>query len=189
MAMLENTRVVSFDRADIQRNIQTPEKPQFQAHNQVGQIGQIGQIGQSKGFSGNSDLDVLYKNIDKTLTRVTSTQFNKTPGAYLGIGFVAGLIVMFVISLIVALVSNDAKVHEPKKAAVTVVSADNTPKEAPVTVEEKYVIKSGDTLDGIAYRFYGKYDEGKIKQIQALNNITSPSSLQIGQVLIVPVDR
>ena len=57
-----------------------------------------------------------------------------------------------------------------------------------VPSEEKYEIKSGDTLDKIAYRFYGKYDVEKIDAIQKINNITDPSALQIGQVIIIPVD-
>ena len=53
--------------------------------------------------------------------------------------------------------------------------------------EEKYEIKSGDTLDRIALRFYGKYDTQKIEEIQRINNIKNPAALQIGQVIIIPL--
>jgi nucleoid-associated protein YgaU len=53
--------------------------------------------------------------------------------------------------------------------------------------EEKYEVKSGDTLDKIALRFYGKYDPNKIEEIQRINNIKNPASLQIGQVIIIPL--
>ena len=72
----------------------------------------------------------------------------------------------------------------------TVIGADSQTSGtvASVPSEEKYEIKSGDTLDKIAYRFYGKYDVEKIEAIQKINNITNPSALQIGQVIIIPVD-
>ncbi len=54
---------------------------------------------------------------------------------------------------------------------------------------EKYTIKSGDTLDKITYRFYGKYDARKIEEIKKINNILNPENLQIGQVLVIPVDK
>ena len=81
-------------------------------------------------------------------------------------------------------------VQQPPKANVAVIGADSQTSSAVVSVpsEEKYEIKSGDTLDKIAYRFYGKYDVEKIDAIQKINNITDPSALQIGQVIIIPVD-
>ena len=56
------------------------------------------------------------------------------------------------------------------------------------SVEEKYTVKAGDTLDKIAYRFYGKYDMEKINRIMQLNNIKDETTIQIGQVLIIPLD-
>ena len=35
--------------------------------------------------------------------------------------------------------------------------------------QEKYTIKSGDTLNKITYRFYGKYDAKKIEEIKRIN--------------------
>ena len=58
-----------------------------------------------------------------------------------------------------------------------------------VVSNEKYVIKKGDTLNGIAYRFYGKYDEAKILEIQRINNIVNPQAIRIGQEILVPVSR
>ena len=55
--------------------------------------------------------------------------------------------------------------------------------------QEKYIVKKGDTLNGIAYRFYGKYSESKILEIQRINNIKNPAALSIGQELIIPVSR
>ena len=55
--------------------------------------------------------------------------------------------------------------------------------------EQKYIVKQGDTLNGIAYRFYGKYSEEKINEIQRVNNIKNPAALSIGQELIIPVSQ
>ena len=59
----------------------------------------------------------------------------------------------------------------------------------PVVTNEKYIVKKGDTLNGIAYRFYGKYDEAKILEMQRINNITNPAAIRIGQEIIVPVSQ
>ena len=58
-----------------------------------------------------------------------------------------------------------------------------------VVSNEKYVIKKGDTLNGIAFRFYGKYDEAKILEIQRINGIINPAAIKIGQELIIPVSQ
>ena len=53
----------------------------------------------------------------------------------------------------------------------------------------KNILLKGDTINGIAYRFYGKYNEAKIQEILRINNITNPNSMKIGQELIIPVSR
>jgi len=49
-----------------------------------------------------------------------------------------------------------------------------------------YVIKSGDTLSGIAADF-----GSTVEEIMTLNNITNPEMIQVGQTIIIPslVDR
>ena len=58
-------------------------------------------------------------------------------------------------------------------------TASPTPSATPTATT--YTVKSGDTLSGIADQF-GLTPEA----IQRANNITSPSGLQIGQVLTIP---
>ena len=52
----------------------------------------------------------------------------------------------------------------------------------------KYTVQPGDTLYGIALKFVpqGVDITSFIDQIQKLNNITDPSSLQVGDVIQVP---
>jgi hypothetical protein len=49
---------------------------------------------------------------------------------------------------------------------------------------QNYTIKSGDTLRGIALKFYG--DASKFVVIQEANDITNPSLISVGQVLEIP---
>ena len=146
--------------------------------------------------SKTSELDVLWRSVGKTSadTRVAK---QKAPGVYLLIGFICGALFMGVISAIAGFSNlagsqktEEIIVQQAPKANVAVIGPDTqAPVEAvSVPSEEKYEVKSGDTLDGIAYRFYGKYDVEKIEAIQKLNNIVDPSSLQIGQVILIPVD-
>lgn len=54
---------------------------------------------------------------------------------------------------------------------------------------QTYVVKSGDTLEGIAYRFYGMGGPIRVARIQEANNLKSPDQLQIGQHLIIPLEN
>lgn len=54
---------------------------------------------------------------------------------------------------------------------------------------QTYVVKSGDTLEGIAYRFYGMGGPIRVARIQEANNLKSPDQLQIGQHLVIPVEN
>jgi hypothetical protein len=49
---------------------------------------------------------------------------------------------------------------------------------------QEYIVKSGDTLSNIARRFLGA--NGDWREIARINNISNPSSLQIGQSLLIP---
>ena len=147
------------------------------------------------------ELDVLYRSLGKNTLKKSvaaggvSANGKIKPenlGIYLGIGAIGGTIFLLIVSIVVWISSLLTKrVDNPQKAkskaALEVVSeskeSENTSK------QEKYVIKSGDTLDKIAYRFYGKYDVQKIEEIKKINNIKNPEGLQIGQVLTIPVDR
>ena len=143
-----------------------------------------------------SALDVLWRSVGRTNADTRSVK-QKAPGVYLLIGFVCGALFMGLISIIAGLSNfvgsqrtEEIVVQQPPKANVAVIGADtqSSTVSAQSATEEKYEVKSGDTLDKIAYRFYGRYDVEKMEAIQKLNNITNPSALQIGQVIIIPVD-
>ncbi|MBI3942160.1 MAG: LysM peptidoglycan-binding domain-containing protein [Chloroflexi bacterium] len=48
----------------------------------------------------------------------------------------------------------------------------------------QYVVQPGDTLSGIAFRFYGDYSKWRI--IADYNHIENPNLISVGQVLLIP---
>ncbi len=153
----------------------------------------------------NPELDVLYRSFMKNVTAGSNAGGNvsntgrikikvkaKADRVYLSIGVIGGLIFLVIVSLIVWISSIPAKkndIPEIPKAAAGLEVVPDTKETVEVSRTEKYTIKSGDTLDKITYRFYGKYDAKKIEEIKKINNIVNPESLQIGQVLTIPVDK
>ena len=142
------------------------------------------------------ELDILWGGVQKGVQKVhnaTKGTYQKSPAVYLTIGFVAGVLLMCCIFLIVSISSmaprTSSKVDVKEDVAVigTDVTSENIPENT--ITEERYVVKKGDTLNGIAYRFYGKYDPAKISEIQRINNITNPAAIGIGQELIIPVSQ
>ena len=143
------------------------------------------------------ELDLLWGNVQKGIQKVHNVAKNtqhRSPAAYLTIGFIAGVLFMSCIILIVSIFSMNPKPKEAKidaKSNIAVIGEDSTLLNInePMITHEKYVVKKGDTLNGIAYRFYGKYDEAKILEIQKINNIINPAAIKIGQELNIPVTQ
>ncbi|NLF83173.1 MAG: LysM peptidoglycan-binding domain-containing protein [Candidatus Gastranaerophilales bacterium] len=77
---------------------------------------------------------------------------------------------------------------KPKDGKNVVVAVSPSFKDEYVNVQT-YTVKSGDTLEGIAYRFYGMGGPIRVARIQDANNMKSPDHLQIGQQLIIPVEN
>lgn len=142
------------------------------------------------------ELDILWGNVQKGIQKVHSVTKNtqqRSPAAYLTIGFIAGVLFMCCVFLIVSIstMSSRSASKNTNKAGVAVISeVSNISSELdPIVSQERYIVKKGDTLNGIAYRFYGRYDESKILEIQRINNIINPQAIRIGQELMIPVSR
>lgn len=141
------------------------------------------------------ELDVLWQNF-----RVNQKE-DKSPGIYLATGFIAGAIAMLIMTTLLSFTVHstdsqglNAPVAKPTKerAKLTFIPADkssNSENEAiSKTGSENYTVKSGDTLEGIIVRFYGRYDLSKVAKIKEANKMSNPNNLQIGQKLIIPMD-
>lgn len=148
-----------------------------------------------------NELDVLYRSIGKSLSAGVSaaTMYgskvkakSKNSGIYFGMSLIVGVAFLLIVSFVVWISSLPAKktveADIPKaNGALEVVS--NTKDGAEVSRQEKYAVKSGDTLNKIVYRFYGVYSVKRIEEIKRINNITNPEGLQVGQVLIIPLGK
>ena len=151
------------------------------------------QLNQYYRATKSKEIDMLWNGVQKGVQKVhnvakSSTQ--KSPAAYLTIGFVAGVIFTCLIVLTTSLFAMNPQGPKEDESNVAIISETAAGASSDVvTSEEKYVVKKGDTLNGIAYRFYGKYDEAKILEIQRINNIANPASISIGQELIIPVSQ
>jgi LysM repeat protein len=142
------------------------------------------------------ELDVLWQNFK------INQKEEKSPGVYLATGFIAGALAMFLMTALLSFSSNALKersnpdspklvkrVKAEKTAKLSIIPADQTVEEAkPASTAEIYTVKSGDTLEGIIIRFYGKYDTSKISKIMEANNLINPNQLSVGQSLTIPLE-
>ena len=132
------------------------------------------------------ELDMLWRNFK------INQKSEKSPNIYLATGFVAGVVVMLVLSV---LISFSAKgINSAKENSVTpaktekmslnfVPSSNNT-----VDSSEIYTVQSGDTMESILIRFYGSYSKEKEALILKTNNMSNPNKLSIGQKLTIPLE-
>ena len=113
--------------------------------------------------SKEKELDVLWQNFK------VNQKEEKSPGVYLITGFVAGALCMFLMTALLSFSSNAIKnannpeapklvkkVKADKSAKLSIIPADQVIEEVKAITPETYSVKSGDTLEGIIIRFYGK---------------------------------
>ena len=67
-------------------------------------------------------------------------------------------------------------------------SSSEIPTEIPANMK-KYVIKDGDTVEGIIKHFYGKYTPERAEAIMKANNLKNLDRISIDQVLLIPMDK
>lgn len=142
--------------------------------------------------SKEKELDVLWQNFK------VGQKSEKSPGIYLTVGFIAGAVCMFLMTALLSFSSDSIsdnssstkliKREKPAKSQISIIPADNIQKAAQPSAAETYTIKSGDTLEGIILRFYGKYDPSKVSKLMEANNLANPNALSIGQTLTIPLD-
>ena len=145
--------------------------------------------------SREKELDVLWKNFK------ISQRGDKSPGIYLTIGFIVGAFCMFLMSALLSVgsistdtIAKEEVVTKKPKASMKLSFIPISKKQktvetaAPTTTYQSYTVASGDTLERIIIRFYGKNDVSKIDKIVEANKLSSPNSLSIGQKLVIPMD-
>ena len=146
--------------------------------------------------SKNRELDALWQSFG-----VKQQRNEKAPQVYFVTGLVAGVIITLIITTFVSLLINistpkDDSIVAPKVPAATkdsgkfrFIPADSASKKpaAPVSLNEEYIVKEGDTLESIVIIFYGTFNMDRVTAIQEANKMANPNALSIGQKLIIPI--
>ena len=136
------------------------------------------------------ELDVLWQNF-----KINQKQ-EKSPSVYLATGFIAGAIVMLVLTTIISFSANGIKSAQDniensapkvKKEKMSLSFIPSSEQSAETTVNETYTVQSGDTMESILVRFYGSYSKDKESLVLKTNNMTNPNKLAIGQKLTIPM--
>lgn len=148
------------------------------------------------------ELDMLWTNFKQ------HSKQDKSPTVYLITGFIAGAIVMLIITSLIGFSMKSmnesaedisTKVPDTKieDTAITFIPADKevsatSTKAAATTTaprqDEIYTVQSGDTLESIIIRFYGSYSMKHEQAIKAANGMKNPNALSIGQKLRIPLN-
>lgn len=146
--------------------------------------------------SREKELDVLWKNFK------VNQRADKSPGVYLTIGFVTGAFCMFLMTALLSFGTNasdnvaKSEIIVPKAKKefklslipVNKKAQEEEMVEVPAVTYQSYTVVSGDTLERIIIRFYGRNDVSKIDKIVEANKLSSPNSLSIGQKLVIPME-
>lgn len=148
------------------------------------------------------ELDMLWNNFKQ------HSKQDKSPTVYLITGFIAGAVVMLIITSLIGFSMKSlnesaedisTKVPDTKieDTAITFIPADKdaTGATAPKTKVatgtnqgEVYTVQEGDTLESIIIRFYGSYSVKYEEAIKEANNMKNPNALSIGQKLRIPLN-
>ena len=142
------------------------------------------------------ELDVLWQSFG-----VKPNRAEKAPQVYFVTGLIVGVIITLLITTVVSLLINlstpkEDIIVQPRKSPVvesntkfSFIPADSAAVKtsAPISSNEEYTVKEGDTLESIVIRFYGAFDMSKVNAIQSVNKMANPNALSIGQKLIIPM--
>ena len=142
-----------------------------------------------------AELDMLWQNF-----KIAATS-DKSPKTYFSVGFFTGIVASLLVAMFISFFIgysplNNLHFSAPKAAKenvkFTFIPADK--QAAPETkveqpADKEYTVQAGDSLEDISMRFYGRFDEEKLKEIQTKNNLKDLNSIKIGQKLIIPVEN
>jgi hypothetical protein len=154
------------------------------------------------------ELDVLWQNFK------SNQKFEKSPGIYLGAGFIGGVITTLLVSFVAGVFSTSPKVpsdealvtqqeinseivvpSEQKKSLFSrsdkkdvAANSDNAEPEIAPVENKLYQIKSGDTMSSILMHFYGNISKENEEKVLKANGMTDPNKLTAGDKITIPVE-
>jgi len=136
------------------------------------------------------ELDLLWQNFK------VNQKSDKSPNVYLTAGFIAGAVVMLVLTVLISFTvrginsvreNTVTPVKKEKLSLSFIPSSQKTDEET--AVNEVYTVQDGDTMEAILIRFYGSYSKEKESLVLKTNNMTNPNKLSIGQQLTIPMEK
>lgn len=154
------------------------------------------------------ELDFLWRNFK------VAAKAEKSPIAFFTTGVFVGVIATLIVAIFISYgigysPLNEINISKPVKAPkenlkFTFIPADKQTSEDVVTPANSetetvkpqaqatggklYMVQSGDSLESIAIRFYGGFDQTKLKKIENANGMTNPNEIKIGQKLTIPMN-
>ncbi len=140
------------------------------------------------------ELDVLWQNFK------VASRTEKSPIAFFTTGFFVGVVSTLILAIIVSFIVgysplddmhlNLTKPTVNENLKFTFIPADKQVAPAPVVEPQnkEYTVQPGDSLEGISIKFYGSFDESKIKALEEANNLANPNAIGIGQKLVIPMN-
>lgn len=133
------------------------------------------------------ELDMLWQNFK------VNQKSDRSPNVYLATGFIAGAVVMLVLTVLISFTAKG--ISSARENSIAPAKSENESLNfipsggSDVSVNnEFYTVQSGDTIEAILVRFYGSYSKEKEALILKTNNMTNPNKLNIGQQLVIPVE-
>lgn len=136
------------------------------------------------------ELDILWQNFH------INQKPEKSPNIYLAAGFIAGIVVMLMLTIVISFSIKGINSIQDKtvKSSVKKEKMDisfmpsSSERIETIATNEIYTVQSGDTIEAILIRFYGSYSKEKESLILKTNNMTNPNKLSIGQQLTIPME-
>ena len=175
---------------------------ELQSQNQEAQNSEVEQ--KHNEGSKQEELDYLWRNFK------INKKEDRSPGIYILVGFIAGALSMFLMTAMLSIstfsnLDGNQNVNERKlvkkqhgsfsfaksaPAAVEVKAEEehnDIMQDQPAVIMDKYKVKSGDSLEAISVKYYGKASPENTLKLQNANNLSSPHSIYAGQTLLIPM--
>ena len=131
------------------------------------------------------ELDLLWRNFK--LQDIHTGE--NTPKIYIAAGIAATVLLVGALTMTAFFAHSVGSSNDiaAETGAFGIIPASEQNEET-VSKNETYIVQSGDTIEKILIRFYGKYTKNSESTLMKANNMTNPNKLSIGQELIIPMN-
>lgn len=127
-----------------------------------------------------AELDLLWHNFNAS--EIVAKE--KAPKVFMATGVIAGILLLAGFTMTAFFAHHVSNEEVMGASLVAPASADET-----LGQNEIYVVQSGDTIEKILIRFYGRYSKLSEAGLLKANNMNNPNKLSVGQELIIPMNK